>query len=69
MTLFVGGPYDGQDFPVDPLIMQRLRLPVEERLDGFLMDPMTSGDEEWPYLYQADTTVKPPVYRFMRVLE
>lgn len=65
MALFVGGPFDGQDLPVDPKLLSNVRLPSEDQLDEFLTNPGASAHRVWPNLYVADLDVDPPVYRFV----
>lgn len=69
MTRFVGGPYDGQDLPVDPSLTRSIRLPNAHELDSFLQqweaDPGATGKHDWPHVYSADTDVVPPLYRYV----
>ncbi len=66
MTLFVGGPYDGHDLPVDPDILEHIRLPTKGALDAFLHDTLSSTEGMTPHLYSADKSSVPAVFRFVR---
>ena len=65
MAKFVNGPYDGKDLPFDPLILKRVNLPEEDKLEEFLSVPDTTSKFSWPYVYEADTSVNPPQYRYV----
>lgn len=62
MTLFIGGPYDGEDLPLEPTV-RILRLPPREKLTELFFDPSATGEADWPYRYERDDTVTPTVYR------
>jgi hypothetical protein len=68
MTLFVGGPYHGRDFPIESTA-KSLRLPDEEELDTYLgsaeSDPGATGKHTWPFLYQLDESTDKPFYRYV----
>jgi len=67
MTLFVGGPFDGEDLPYNPYSTRRVRLP-DNQLDvdsSDTMGSMSTADVEWPHQYEADVTTSPPVYRYV----
>lgn len=66
MSRFIGGPYDGEDLPVDASVLPKLRLPAKYQLETFLADPRLTTSQKWPHHYEADTSVDPPVYRFVR---
>ncbi len=63
MTKLIGGPYDGQDMPYEPRHAPYIRMPdadtVEDSNDA-------TADTAWPHIYEADLTVEPPVYRYIR---
>jgi hypothetical protein len=69
MALFVGGPYDGFDLPVDPTLSRQVRLPPKDEIDDFVKarqkDPGATGKHHWPYLYELDSSTSPPCYRFV----
>lgn len=69
MTMFVGGPYDGEDLPYNPYSTRRVRLPeVNGDSEGESSDSlgsMNTADAEWPHQYEADLSKSPPVYRFI----
>jgi len=65
MAKFVGGPYDGMDLPFDPHVLRRVNLPDKEHLAEYLNVPDTTTKFSWPHVYEADTTVNPPHYRFI----
>lgn len=68
MTLFVGGPYHGRDFPIEPMA-KLLRLPQESELEAYLgpteSDPGATGKQDWPFLYQLEETTDKPFYRYV----
>lgn len=61
MVLFIGGPYDGEDLPVDRKLTE-VRLPALNQFDQYRADKTAS--KNWPYIYLRDDTEDPPVYRF-----
>jgi hypothetical protein len=69
MTLFVGGPYDGQDLPIDPERVEHIRLPSKDPMDAFLQETLNSKEGMLPHLYSADKSVSPVVYRFVRTMK
>lgn len=68
MTLFVGGPYDGQNLTISDGI-EHIRLPAKDTMDAFLQDTLSSRDGMLPHLYSLDKTADPPVFRFVRTLK
>ncbi len=69
MTMFVGGPYDGQDVPIEPPFAKTIRMPREDELDAFLTDvgsdPGVTGKQDWPFLYELDEQASQPRYHFV----
>jgi hypothetical protein len=70
MAQFVGGPSDGQNLPVDPKFIKKIRLPEPESdagilVDALVIDTRTVDRVDWPHKYELDATVDPPVYRFV----
>lgn len=63
MTLFIGGPYDGEDLPIDPGSVRVLRLPPRDKLNELFFDPSATGEADWPFRYERDNSVAPPVFR------
>lgn len=49
MTRFVGGPYDGCEFPVAPGMIE-VRLPEPEEMGEY--DPQATSNIEWPHVYR-----------------
>lgn len=66
MTKFHGGPYDGQDLPVDPDESPEIALPDQDQINLMLRNPAQTTDPTWPHLYRVDYEVTPPVFRFVR---
>ena len=67
--MFVGGPYDGRDLPVDPSLTKSIRLPRPTELDPFVTesktDPGRTGKVDWPFVYELNDAARPPHYRFV----
>lgn len=60
MALFVGGPYDGQDLPVD--WEQDVYLPAPDQFESF--GSKATMDQKWPHHYVADYSGETPFYRY-----
>ena len=56
MTLFVGGPYDGEDLPYNPYSTRRVRLPDansnSDMESSDSLGSMNTADAEWPHQYE-----------------
>lgn len=65
MALFIGGPYDGQNLPVEPGKTTQ-RLPDAADLQVFLNDPKATTSSVWPHVYHVDYSGNEPVYRYAR---
>lgn len=65
MALFVGGPYDSHDIPVDASVIRVIDLPAPEHFDEYTFDVEATGDTDWPHRYERDDTSEPPVFRFV----
>ena len=63
MALFIGGPYDGQNLPVETGKTTQ-RLPDERDLQVFLNDPQATTSSKWPHVYRVDYSGREPVYRY-----
>ena len=67
MTLFVGGPYHGQDIPIEPPLDVKIRLPEPSGLDAVLnkmtSDPNATIPQHWPYVYELDNAMGDDFYR------
>lgn len=64
MTLFVGGPYDGRDLPVNPDLVKTVRLPEVDEWDA-TGDPDATVPRKCPYVYEVDAATTPPQFRFV----
>lgn len=65
MTRFIGGPYDGQDLPIDERLLPIVHLPPPGEVQSMLSDPLATSSTNWPFVYEVDGESDPPVYRFV----
>lgn len=62
MTLFIGGPYDGQNLPVETG-QARVRLPNPDELSEF--DPQATANNHWRHIYTVDYSGSEPHFRYV----
>ena len=65
LTHFVGGPYDGHFFDLDPRLVSVIRLPDIDEW-GIENDPEATIPKDCPFAYEADLAARPPCFRFLR---
>lgn len=59
MARFMGGPYDGQEFPVTDTLVE-VRLPDPDQFDSY--NPVLTANIEWPHVYRRSR--HGPVFRY-----